>query len=152
MKSRGRVCKSMSWRDRKYAMKKGILILFVLVTLSLAACSSEPANPATAPASVPVDYAGLTNPLSADAAIAGADGFKNNCVVCHGSQGHGDGLAGTSLDPAPKNLPELSAIVADDYLFWRISTGKDGTAMVAWKGILTDEQIWQVVSFIRTLK
>ena len=152
MKSRGRVCKSMSWRDRKYAMKKGILILFVLVTLTLAACSSEPAKSTTAPASVPADYAGLTNPLSADAAIAGADVFKNNCVVCHGSQGHGDGPAGTSLDPAPKNLPELSAIVADDYLFWRISTGKDGTAMVAWKGILTDEQIWQVVSFIRTLK
>ena len=142
----------MSWRDRKYTMKKGILILFVLVTLTLAACSSEPAKLATAPVSVPTDYAGLTNPLSADAAIAGVDVFKNNCVVCHGSQGHGDGPAGTSLDPAPKNLPELSAIVADNYLFWRISTGKDGTAMVAWKGILTDEQIWQVVSFIRTLK
>ena len=133
-------------------MKKGILILFVLVTLTLAACSSEPANTATAPASVPVDYAGLTNPLSTDAATAGADIFENNCVVCHGPQGHGDGPAGTSLDPAPKNLPESSAIVADDYLFWRISKGKDGTAMVAWKGILTDEQIWQVVSFIRTLK
>ena len=133
-------------------MKKGILILFVLVTLTLAACSSEPEKSTTSPASVPADYAGLTNPLSADAAIAGEDVFKNNCVVCHGSQGHGDGPAGTSLDPAPKNLPELSAIVADNYLFWRISTGKDGTAMVAWKGILTDEQIWQVVSFIRTLK
>jgi hypothetical protein len=23
---------------------------------------------------------------------------------------------------------------------------------VAWKGILTDEQIWQAISFIRTLK
>ncbi len=133
-------------------MKKGILILFILVTLTLAACSSEPAKSTTSPVSVPVDYAGLTNPLSTDTAIAGADVFKNNCVVCHGSQGHGDGPASPSLDPAPKNLPELSAIVDDDYLFWRISTGKDGTAMVAWKGILTEEQIWQVVSFIRTLK
>ena len=80
-------------------MKKGILILFVLVTLTLAACSSEPAKSTTAPASVPADFVGLTNPLSADAAIAGADVFKNNCIVCHGSQGHGDGPAGTSLDP-----------------------------------------------------
>ena len=60
----------MSWRDRKYAMKKGILILFVLVTLILAACSTEPAKSTTAPVLVPADYAGLTNPLSADAAIA----------------------------------------------------------------------------------
>ena len=142
----------MIWRDRKYAMIKGILTLFFMVTLTLAACSSEPAKSTTAPVSVSANYAGLTNPLSPDAAIAGADVFKNNCVVCHGSQGHGDGPAGTSLDPTPKNLPELSAMVADDYLFWRISTGKEGTAMVAWKGILTDEQIWQVVSFIRTLK
>jgi mono/diheme cytochrome c family protein len=133
-------------------MKKGILILFVLVTLTLAACSSETAKSTTAPASVPADYAGLTNPLGTDAVNAGADVFKNNCVACHGSQGRGDGPASTSLDPAPKNLPELSTIVTDDYLFWRISTGREGTAMVAWKGVLTDEQIWQVVSFIRTLK
>jgi mono/diheme cytochrome c family protein len=133
-------------------MKKVILILFVLVTLTLAACSSETEKSTTAPVSVPADYAGLINPLGADAVNAGADVFKNNCVACHGSQGHGDGPASTSLDPAPKNLPELSSIVADDYLFWRISTGREGTAMVAWKGVLTDEQIWQVVSFIRTLK
>jgi len=56
------------------------------------------------------------------------------------------------LDPKPKNLAALQENVADDYLFWRINEGKPGTSMVAWKGILTEEQIWQVVSFIRTLK
>ena len=134
-------------------MKKVMLILFVLVILTLAACSGgEKTEPTTALAPVPADYAEVTNPLSTNATTAGADIFKNNCIACHGSQGHGDGPASTALDPAPKNLPELSAIAADDYLFWRISTGKEGTAMVAWKGVLTDEQIWQVVSFIRTLK
>jgi mono/diheme cytochrome c family protein len=67
-------------------------------------------------------------------------------------QGHGDGPAGSALVPKPRNLPELASIVGDDYLFWRITTGKTGTSMVAWKGILTDEQIWQVVAFIHTLK
>jgi mono/diheme cytochrome c family protein len=134
-------------------MKKAMLTLLILVTLTLAACSGgEKAESITALAPVPADYAGMTNPLSSDAATAGADVFKNNCTACHGSQGHGDGPASPGLDPAPKNLPELSAIATDDYLFWRISTGKEGTAMVAWKGVFTDEQIWQVVSFIRTLK
>ena len=134
-------------------MKKVMLTLFILVILTLAACSGNETTESTGTLSpVPADYAGLTNPLGADAAMAGADVFTNNCAACHGQQGHGDGPASTALDPAPKNLPELSAIVADDYLFWRISTGKEGTAMVAWKGVLTDEQIWQVVSFIRTLK
>jgi hypothetical protein len=61
-------------------------------------------------------------------------------------------VAGQSLDPRPKNLADLQRIVGDDYLFWRIHEGKPGTSMISWNGILTDEQIWQAVSFIRTLK
>jgi mono/diheme cytochrome c family protein len=102
--------------------------------------------------SVPAAYAGKTNPLGSDAAGEGAAVFKSNCEMCHGSQGHGDGPASGSLDPKPKNLAALQENADDDYLFWRISEGRPGTAMVAWKGILTEEQIWQVVSFLRTLK
>ena len=88
----------------------------------------------------------------AGTAADGAKVFKNNCEVCHGAEGHGDGPAGQALDPQPKNLAELQAVAGDDYLFWRVSEGKPGTSMVAWKGILNEEQIWQVVSFMRTLK
>lgn len=134
-------------------------ISFVILVgiLFLAACagstgssSSADANATLAP--VPGEYAGLTNPLGPDAATAGAEVFHTNCEVCHGPQGHGDGPAGQSLEPRPRNLAELQATAGDDYLFWRIHDGKPGTSMVAWKGILTDEQIWQAVAFIRTLK
>ena len=134
-------------------MKKTLLYLMGVVVFTLASCSgnSQPqANTALDP--VPAEYAGKTNPLGTESATAGAEVFKNSCEVCHGPQGHGDGPAGASLDPAPKNLPELSTVVSDDYLFWRISTGKDGTSMVAWKGVLTEAQIWQVISFIHTLQ
>jgi len=104
------------------------------------------------PAPVPAEYAGLTNPFGAEAADQGAQIFATNCAMCHGPQGHGDGPAGGSLDPRPKDLAELQVKVGDDFLFWRIHEGKPGTSMVAWKGILSDEQIWQTVSFIRTLK
>jgi mono/diheme cytochrome c family protein len=72
--------------------------------------------------------------------------------MCHGPQGHGDGPAGQSLEPKPGNLAQVQARAEDDYLFWRIHDGKPGTSMVAWKGILSDEQIWQAVAFIRTLE
>ena len=132
-------------------MKKVLFAVLVLSALALAACGGGADAVATL-APVPADFAGQTNPLGADAAAAGAEVFKTNCESCHGPQGHGDGPAGAALDPAPKNLAVLQATAGDDYLYWRSNTGKEGTGMVAWKGVLTDEQIWQAVSFIRTLK
>lgn len=133
-----------------------IIFAMLISPLALAACAANQSSPGTddnAPlATVPAEYAGKTNPLGADAATGGAQLFKTNCEMCHGPQGHGDGPAGQALDPKPRNLAELQAKVGDDFLFWRIHEGKPGTSMVAWKGILTDEQIWQIVSFIRTLK
>lgn len=132
-------------------MKKVLFFVFVFSALVLTACGGGSNEVATL-APVPSEFAGQTNPLGADAAAAGAEIFKTNCESCHGPQGYGDGPAGAALDPAPKNLAELQATAGDDYLYWRINTGKEGTSMVAWKGVLTDEQIWQVISFVRTLK
>ena len=133
-------------------MKKIFFVVLMLAALALTACGTGGAEAVTSPDSIPADFAGKTNPFGSDAAIAGAEVFNANCVPCHGPQGYGDGPAAAALDPAPKNLAELQAQVDDDYLFWRINTGKDGTSMAPWKGILTEEQIWQVISFIHTLK
>ena len=132
--------------------RKLLRIIFAISILLLMACASSQTEAASTPAPVPTEFAGMTNPLGPEAATAGAEVFKANCELCHGPQGHGDGIAGQSLEPKPKDLADLQAIVGDDYLFWRIHEGKPGTAMVAWNGILTDEQIWQAVAFIRTLK
>ena len=133
-------------------MKKNMLFLLVLGALILAACGGGGSGESAALESVPADFAGKTNPLGADAATEGAKVYQVNCESCHGPQGHGDGPAGVVLDPQPKNLPDLAAQVGDDYLFWRVSTGKPGTSMAPWAGILTDEQIWQAVAYVRTLK
>jgi mono/diheme cytochrome c family protein len=132
-----------------------ILLLMLAGILLLAACggtSSDSSNSNEPLATVPAEYAGKTNPFGAEAATEGAKVFKSNCETCHGPQGHGDGPASGSLEPKPKNLAVFQESVSDDYLFWRISEGKPGTSMVAWKHILTEEQIWQVVSFVRSLK
>jgi mono/diheme cytochrome c family protein len=137
-------------------VKKFLALVFILLVsaIVLSACGSED-GASTAPISippVPAEYAGKTNPLGADAVAAGADVYKSNCAACHGDTGRGDGPAGKSLDTKPRNLVEFQSLVGDDYLYWRISTGIDGSAMIPWKGVLTDDQIWQVIAFIRTLK
>ena len=132
-------------------MKKNLLFVLVLGALILAACGGGGSDVA-AIEPVPAEYAGKTSPLGADAATAGKDVYTTNCESCHGVQGHGDGPAGVVLDPQPKNLPEFIPQVGDDYIFWRVSTGKPGTSMAPWGGILTEEEIWQVVAYVRTLK
>jgi len=131
-------------------MKLETMIFLALAGIALSACVGEQAVATVE--TIPTDIAGRINPLGPGAATEGAKVFQNNCEPCHGSGGHGDGPASQALDPKPKNLAELQTTVEDDYLFWRIKTGKPGTSMVAWQGVLTDEQIWQVIEFIRTFK
>ncbi|MEO5887640.1 MAG: c-type cytochrome [Anaerolineales bacterium] len=133
-------------------MRRILFIIVIVGALMLVACEASATEAVETPAPVPAGFAGATNQFGADAAPEGAKIFSANCELCHGPQGHGDGIAGQSLEPSPKNLANLQETVGDDFLFWRIHEGKPGTAMVAWNGILTDEQIWQIVSFIRTLK
>jgi len=133
-------------------VKRILLSVLFCAAFVLTACGGGETSKISTPDTIPAEFSGKTNPLGADAATAGAEIFKNNCVPCHGAQGHGDGPAGAALNPRPKNLVALASTVGDDYLYWRINTGKEGTSMVAWKGVLADEQIWQVVSFVRTLK
>ena len=44
--------------------------------------------------------------------------------------------------------------LSDGYLFWRVSEGGAmppfNSAMLAWKGTLSEEEIWQVISYVRT--
>lgn len=137
-------------------MKNTLLTLLVLGALALSACGGGDGNSTPqaggALETVPAEYAGMTNPLGADASAEGAKIFKTNCETCHGKQGYGDGPVGTSLDPKPQNLAELQTVVADDFLYWRIAEGSPGTSMPPWKNILTEEQIWQLTAFIRTFK
>ena len=136
-------------------MRTLLKVLVAVLIVVLSGCLSQSREvlvPISQPLpTVPSEYAGKTFPSNVDVS-AGANLFKTDCVACHGDDGHGDGPASQALDPHPVNLVDLSKIAVDDFLFWKISTGVDGTAMPAWKGILTDQQIWQVIAFIRTLK
>lgn len=135
-------------------MKRNLfLIVALILAQTLSACGGGGAAPATSFPPVPAEYAGKTNPFGSEAAAVGAvEDFNTYCEACHGAAGLGDGPAGQGLNPLPANLPQVAAQVGDDYLFWRISEGKPGTSMVGWAGVLNEEQIWQVVAYIRTLK
>ena len=100
----------------------------------------------------PKEAAARINPVvSNEASIArGAKSFATSCASCHGKQALGDGLAGASLNPKPTNLKAMSGGHSDGDFAWKIANGRG--AMPAWKGSLSENEIWDLVNFIQDLK
>jgi mono/diheme cytochrome c family protein len=103
---------------------------------------------------VPPEFAGRRNPLAGPEAIAAGDRlFHANCATCHGEQADGRGPAAAGLIPPPTDFrggPVL-AQHSDAYLFYRVTTGKPGTAMPSFHGALGDSERWQVIAYLRSL-
>lgn len=88
-------------------------------------------------------------------AAKGKVSFENTCVACHGPEGKGDGVAAAALDPKPKDLSDakLLSTQTDDFLYKVISEGGASVGlspmMAAWGGVLSEQDIWNVVAYIR---
>lgn len=82
--------------------------------------------------------------------------YQINCRPCHGTKADGNGpmAKGFRLKPANFRDPGTIATVVEAYTFWRIKEGGPGlppeaspwdSAMPAWKGELSDEEIWKII-------
>lgn len=140
------------------------LISLLIGGLFLAACGST-ATPTTffgeqepfEKPEPPEPFVDLNNPFM-DVPEMIAEGevlYQANCSSCHGFTGEGDGTAAAGLEPKPENLAQNQSSLSDAYLFWRISEGglldPFNSLMPAWKGMMSEEKIWQVVSYLRNL-
>jgi len=82
--------------------------------------------------------------------------YTNTCAVCHGEKGDGNGVAGASLNPKPRDLRVKDLKVGAHYknggkpeqLFKTISEGLPGTAMVSF-GAQSEEDRWAMVYYIQ---
>ena len=88
---------------------------------------------------------------------AGKAKYDSLCGGCHGSSGKGDGPAATGLNPKPQdhtNGKHMNSLT-DKYLFDFIKGGgaglKKSPLMPAWGNTLKDEDIWNLIAYIRSL-
>jgi mono/diheme cytochrome c family protein len=96
-----------------------------------------------------------TNPIhaSAETIEAGKQAFGFYCVVCHGRDAQNTGV------PFAKNLsPEVPSLASDDVqrytdgqLKWIIENGISPSGMPAARGILSDDDMWTIVVYLRHL-
>jgi mono/diheme cytochrome c family protein len=82
---------------------------------------------------------------STQASLSGEQIFGEICAKCHGSKGEGG--IGPSLSD-----PNFQAANTDQDILNTISLGHNATAMIGWSDILSQDQIQQLVEFIRNLK
>jgi mono/diheme cytochrome c family protein len=115
------------------------------------AAAQEAAPPA--PWVAPDDAKKVKNPLppTPETLADAAQIFSDNCVLCHGEKGLGDGPGAKTIKVKPANFTDekLMAAETDGSLFWKMSNGRG--PMPSWKDTLTDKERWELVGYIRKL-
>jgi mono/diheme cytochrome c family protein len=85
----------------------------------------------------------------------GKEIFQASCAACHGPEGKGDGAAAAALDPKPRNLSDADYLstLSNEHLLKVISEGGASVGkspmMAAWGGILSENDILNVIAYIR---
>jgi mono/diheme cytochrome c family protein len=78
--------------------------------------------------------------------------FRENCLVCHGAPGVDPGEIGQGLNPGAPDLtlPRVQGRT-DGQIFWIVDEGIRMTGMPAFGPTHQENEIWQIVSFVRHL-
>jgi mono/diheme cytochrome c family protein len=98
----------------------------------------------------------LTNPFLPDdvSLAAGKQLFEVNCVTCHDEQGRGNGPAATSLSVKPPDFGSghLDIHTDGDVFYWIQNGPSNNSPMPAFKSKLNDDDIWNLVNYVRRLR
>lgn len=80
----------------------------------------------------------------------GAALYAQNCSICHGDSGLGDGPAGTGLEPPPANLRSVERLdhLSLFDLYNTLGLGIEGTEMPSFADQLDERQRWDVAAYI----
>lgn len=99
------------------------------------------------------------NPVPATLEIlaAGRDLYLNFCSSCHGAAADGAGPIAPNLVPAPRNLVVVTSFgekpfidyLNDARLYDSLTNGVPGTSMQPWISVLTDEERWSIIGWLR---
>lgn len=85
--------------------------------------------------------------------------YDQNCAACHGLNGDAKADAAAFLLPKPRNFVDAKyrmrstatgSLPTDADLFRAVSLGMNGTPMPPWKHMLSDDERWAVVEYIKT--
>jgi mono/diheme cytochrome c family protein len=88
-------------------------------------------------------------PASEDNLMAGATLYRQMCSRCHGLSSESENSYGRSFYPPAPRLAFSRPTYSDTEMFWIIKHGIRNTGMPAWGNLLSDDEIWRVVTLLR---
>jgi len=130
-------------RQRRWMIGAGVVIVGAGTIIAAAAVSID---------AYPTTYRRPSVPYQAISIVNGKTLCRENCMVCQGDSGYGDGPAAEDLNPRPANLTARHAAdhTAGD-LYWWLAYGIKETAMPGYADSLTEEERWDLINFVRAL-
>jgi mono/diheme cytochrome c family protein len=91
-------------------------------------------------------------PVSDDNLLVGMKIFRANCAGCHGDFGRPSQWGTTGFYPRVPQFADAPPALSAAEMFFVVKNGIRYTGMGAWDGMLSDGEMWQVVSFLTNLK
>ncbi len=88
-------------------------------------------------------------PANSDNLMEGAHVYEKHCSSCHGGAASKISPMRTKFSPP---VPQIINHIPDDedaHLWWVTKHGIRMTGMPSWGGILTDDQLWKVILFVK---
>ena len=107
----------------------------------------------------------LETPVAAHAApnvdtlALGKKVYDTNCAHCHGETGGGNGFGAPHLSPPPRDFiagefkfrtTPTGQLPSDDDLYRVVTRGLNGTGMPPWQYLLSDDERWAVVDYVKS--
>ena len=134
-------------KNSKLFMASTAVMIAGLTLLSLTV------NAQPKPWTVPAEYKTMKNPVAKDDASnkAGMALYTKNCASCHGKTGLGDGVKARMLKDFPGDFSAAGyQNQTDGDQFYKTKSGKG--EMPKYEVKLTDDDIWNIVNYMRTFK
>ena len=136
-------------------MRSILLIIRRAAALALVAAMLQTGIPVIVGAhswKAPAAAAKKANPVTPDDASVqrGQKTYRKYCLMCHGPFAQGDGLAARSLDVQPADLVERLKSHSEGDFYWKIMNGR--LPMPGFKDQMTDQEVWDTINFIKSLK
>ena len=95
------------------------------------------------------EFLGLGPAPDPAAAARGEKLYAPNCAFCHGGAKAKISPMRDKFNPPVPQLVNRIPHDPDNWLFWVTKHGVRMTGMPAWDGVMSDEEMWKVIAFIK---